>query len=320
MTRLSMKSGGTQRAIRTAALLVLLAPALAVAQDRSGSVSPAAPMDFTKPQFDTETPQYDVGGQKTQAAKTVVAEVDGRAITLGQVGDVIRELPPVLAQRPFDTLYEQTLSQLIQRQALVIRAHQSGLDDDPDIRRRVQAAVDRVLSDAYVLREVNADITEQMLRDKYNELVAGRPGPEEVRLRLILVGTEREALELLKELHGNEDFATVARRASKDPTSVNGGELPFTQRDNLNAEIGAVAFALAPGQLAPFPVRSSGAWYIVKTEERRTGPTPRFVAIREQLLRYLQRDGIPAIAKAALDKVTVRTYTMSGKEVADEPR
>lgn len=294
----------------------LMLPAAALAQ----GVSPAAPIDLTKPQFDTETPHYDVALLKSQAPKTVVAEVDGRAITLGQIGDVIRELPPALAQRPYDVLYAQTLNQLIQRQALVIRAHQSGLDDEPEIQRWVQAAVDRVLSEAYVLAEVNATITEQMLLNKYNELVAGKPGFDEVRLRLILVGTEREALDILKELQSGADFATVAKRTSKDPTAVVGGALPFTPRDNLNAEIGAVAFTLAPGQLAAYPVRSSGAWYVVKTEERRQGPTPHFAAVRDLLQRYLQREGIPAIVKAALDKVTVREYTMTGNAVDSNAR
>ncbi len=293
-----------------AALSCLTLPALVLAQ----TLSPAAPMDMTKPQFDTETPQYDVSHMMSQAPKTVVAEVDGKAITLGQVGDAIRGLPLAIAQRPFDTLFIQARQELIQRQALVIRAHQIGVDEDPAVQRQVQATVNRVLSDAYLLKTIDAQITEAKLLAKYNEIVAGKPGPEEVRIRLILVGTDKEATDAIKEIQGGADFADVARRISKDPTSARGGEVAFASRENLLPEIGSVAFALPPGQMAPYPVRAAGAWYIVRTEERRHSETPPYPVVREILLHTMEREGVPAAIKEAMDQVTVHEYTITGKE------
>lgn len=301
-----------RRLATCAAAGCMLLPAIAFAQ----GPSPVAPMDLTRPRFDTETPQHDVGSLMTKAPQTVVAEIEGRAITLGQVGDTIRELPLAIRQRPFDTLFLQARQDLIQRQALVIKAHQTGLDDDPAIKRRVQEQVDRVLAEAYLLQQIDARITEEMLLKKYDEIVRGKPGADQVRFRLILVGTEREALEIIKELQSGADFATLARRASKDPTSAIGGEVAFVGRDGLTPEIGAVAFALAPGQLAPFPVGAAGAWYIVKVEERQRAETPPFQAVREVLRHYLQRETAPAVLKAALDQLTVREYTITGKDAA----
>ena len=72
--------------------------------------------------------------------------------------------------------------------------------------------------------------------------------------------------------------------------------------------------------MAPYPVRSGGAWYLVKTEERRDAPTPPFVAVRGILMHYLQREGVVGVVQAALDKVTVREYAITGKEPeADKP-
>jgi peptidyl-prolyl cis-trans isomerase C len=299
-----------------AASICLILPSAGHAQ----GPSPAAPIDTTKPQFDTETPQYDVGRSMQQAPKTVVAEVDGKPITLGQVGDAIRGLPIAIGQRPFDTLFVQARQELIQRQALVIRAHQTGVDEDPAVLRQVQASTNRILSDAYLLKELNAQITEQKLLATYKDVVAGKPGPEEVRFRLILVGTEKEANDAIKEVQGGAAFAVVANRVSKDPTSVRGGEVAFASRDGLLPEIGSVAFALAPGQMAPYPVRAAGAWYVVKTEERRRQDAQPFAVVRELLVHALQRQGVAGVIDDAMSKVTVHEFAISGKETsANQP-
>lgn len=283
--------------------------------------SPAAPIDTTKPQYDTETPQYDVERLKSQARDTVVAEVDGKPITLGQVGDSIRGLPLAISQRPFETLFLQARQELIQRQALVIRAHQTGVDEDPAVQRQVQEAVNRILSDAYLVRTVNVQITEAKLLAKYKEIVAGKPGPEEVRIRLILVGTEKEATDAIGEIKGGADFADVARRISRDPTAARGGELAFASRENLLPEIGSVAFSLPAGQVAAYPVRAAGAWYIVKTEERRRGETPPFLVVRTILVHAMQREGVAAVVDEAIKSVTVHEFAISGKETeADRQR
>ena len=294
-------------------VIAALAGALMAAQAAAQSASPAAPGDLTRPQFDTETPQFDVTGQMAKAPKTVVAEVDGRPITLGDVGDTIRGLPPAIGQRPFETLFLQARQELIQRQALVILAHQSGVDEDPAILRRLKAASDRVLSDAYLLDAVNAQITEEKLLAAYKDIVAGKPGPEEVRFRLILLGTLKEATDAIADIKGGADFAAVARRISKDPTAAIGGDVAFSTLESLVPEIGAVVFSMTPGQMAPYPLRAVGAWYVLKTEERRRAETPPYAVVRDVLLRALRREGVTAAVKEALTKVTVHEFSITGK-------
>jgi peptidyl-prolyl cis-trans isomerase C len=301
--------------------LLCLGMGLAAVRPASGQIepksapSPVVPGDLSKPAFDTKTPVYDGVTSLDKAASTVVAEIEGRPITLGDVGDVIRLLPPSVEQLPFDSLYPGILDQLIKQEALVVRAQQRGLDEDPTIRRRVKAAADRTLSEEYLRIEVSKGITEAALLDRYNRDIAGRPGPEEVRIRVILVGTEKEAGDLIAEIHGGADFATVARRASKDTSAVAGGELGFHARDDMNTQVAAVAFVLPVGQVTPNPVRTSAGWFVIKVEERRQGPAPNFVFVREQLRQTLLKEGVASLAETALRGLQVRRYNITGKEV-----
>jgi len=282
--------------------------------DTNSPPSPFAPGDLSKPVFDTQTPVYDSVPGLGKAANALAAEVEGRPITLGDVGDVIRGLPTSVAQLPFDSLYPGIRDQLIKQQALVVRAQQQGFDEEPAVRRRVRAAADRQLAEEYLQREISKGITEADLLDRYNRDIAGRPGPEEAHVRVILTDTEKAAADAITELRGGADFATVARRVSKDTTASSGGDLGFNTLDGMNPQVGAVAFVLPVGQIAPNPLHTAAGWFVIKVEERRLQPTPSFVSVRERLLQSLMRERIEPVTTAALKDMKVRKYDLSGSE------
>ncbi|MDR3538248.1 MAG: peptidylprolyl isomerase [Acetobacteraceae bacterium] len=299
---------------RSAAVALAVLVLAASIPARAADPTPAAIQDLSKPAFDTTTALYDMANRAEKSGRTVVAEVDGRAITLADLGDAIRDLPSSLGALPFEQLYPGVLERLIKQQALVIRAQHQGLDEDPVVRRRVKAAADHVLTNELLQREIGKSITEQALLDRYAQTVAGKPGPEEVRVRLIMVGTEAEATALIAELKAGGDFAAIAQRSSKDTTAPVGGDLGFVRRDGLNPEVGAVAFSQVAGQLTSYPVASNGAWFIVKTEERRQQSTPPFPVVRDRLRQELLRAGVPSVTEAAMKDVFAREYNITGKD------
>jgi peptidyl-prolyl cis-trans isomerase C len=276
--------------------------------------SPFAPGDLKRPIFDTQTPVYDAIPGQAKSASTVVAEVDGRAITLGDVGDAITELPVTVRNLPFADLFPGILAQLISQQALVIRAQHQALDEDPAVRRKVKAAGDRVMANALLEQEISSSITETALLARYNKDISGKPGPEEVHVRVIMVPTEQEAIGIVTELRGGADFATLAKRSSKDTTAPAGGDAGFVALDGLTPEVGAVVFSTPPGQFTPFPVRSAGAWFVLKVEDRRRQTTRAFSVVRDSLRQAMLREGVADVLRAAMKDVTVREYDFTGKE------
>jgi peptidyl-prolyl cis-trans isomerase C len=276
--------------------------------------SPFAPGDLKRPIFDTQTPVYNTAGKLEKSASTVVAEVDGRAVTLGDVGDAVRALPPTVAGLPFTDLYPGILADLIRQQALVIRAQRQGVDEDPEVRRRMKAASDKVLANEVLTRETSRSITEAALLERYNQDIAGKPGPEEVHVRVIMVPTEPEAMAIIAELRGGADFAALARRSSKDATASAGGDAGFATLDRLTREIGAVVFSMQPNQFTAFPVLSGGSWFVLKVEERRRQPSRPFNLAREELRQAMLREKAPAVLAAAVADVTVRQFDINGKE------
>lgn len=243
----------------------------------------------------------------------MVGEVDGQQIHLSEVGDAIRGMPGGGAGNAFELLYSVVLNRLIEREALVVRAQAQGIATDPTVQRHVQEATKRVLEDAYLRRETGKMVTDQMLTARYDSEIRGKPGPEQVQGEVILVPTEAAAQDIIAKLAAGADFAALAREASKDPTGMAGGDLGFLPRDSLGPEVGAVLFELKPGEVAPYPVRTSAGWFVVRAGERRLAPTPSFEEVRPRLEAECERDNVAAVVQAAMKGATVRAYDMNGR-------
>src|ERR1051326_3770626 len=143
-------------------------------QSSPGAPTPAMPGDLSRPVFDTRTSIYSPPVNKNQSDR-VVAEVEGRKVTLADVKDFIATLPPEVAQQDFQTLYLRVVEQLIYRTALAIRARGDGLDDDPIPRRGIEAAADHILANAWLHKYLDGKITEQMLLARYDRDIGSQP-------------------------------------------------------------------------------------------------------------------------------------------------
>jgi peptidyl-prolyl cis-trans isomerase C len=227
-----------------------------------------------------------------QDADTVVLTVDTLPITQRDVANVIRTLPPSLASLGLPSIYRHAMDVLIRQKVMVLKARELGLDKDPVVIQNGKIAFERVLADAWLTRQADAAVTEQALHVRYDRDVAGKPGPDEVRARVILVPTEAQAQALIERLHDGADFADLARQYSKDPTASDGGDLGYLPLEAVSPQVGSAMFALAPGQITPYPVNSAAGYFIVRVEGRRQRATPTFEEAHDKLAHDLRGEAV----------------------------
>jgi len=233
-------------------------------------------------------------------ADFVVATVAGQPVTKGDIADAIRAMPVSLASLGYTALFTRAMDQLLRLRLAVASAQKTGVDRDPVVLRREKAAADQVLAEAWVDRQVGATITEAALRARYQQDFAGKPGPEEVRARIILVPTAAEARDLIARIRQGADFGDLAKQYSKDFSAAQDGDIGYVRLDALGTEVGAVLFALAPGQMTDYPVRALPGYFVLRVEGRRQRATPAFDDVRPELANALRR----AAAAAALSALT----------------
>jgi peptidyl-prolyl cis-trans isomerase C len=243
----------------------------------------------------------------------VVAEVGSRTITRGDVVDAIRTLPPIVSAVPFPQLFRRTTELLMQREALVLAAQTARLDQDPVVQRRMQNAADAALADELLRRSIDAKVTEAALHGLYDTVVAGKPGPDTVHARIIMVDSMEAATQLIQRLHNGADFADLARELSQDGSASNGGDLGYVRLDMLAPELGAVSFALAPGQTTEYPVSSGNRWFIIRVEGRTQQQAPEFAAARQALEQDVIHAAAPELSRMALQNTSSKYYGMTGR-------
>jgi peptidyl-prolyl cis-trans isomerase C len=244
---------------------------------------------------------------------TVVAEVGNRTVTWADIADVIRSWPTIVSGVPFQQLYQAAAIQMMQERALAIRAEKAGLDKDPLAERRIHNAMDDALGQELLRRSLAANVAPQALKAVYDGVVAGKPGPEQAHVHIIVTDTASEASDLIYRLSQGASFDDTARAVSKDGTAANGGDLGFVTVDQLSPEVGAVAFSLGVGKTTAYPVKSGNHWFIVRVDERRQAGTPSFRDVEVGLQRDVLHAGVDALRAQALKAVPVSYYGLAGK-------
>jgi peptidyl-prolyl cis-trans isomerase C len=248
-----------------------------------------------------------------QHGSDIAAEVDGRPITKGEAADRIRAMPGTLASLGFDKLYRRALDELYRQKAMAIAADKAGLDKDPIVVRREKDAAERMLAEEWLSRAAAKAVTEQAVRARYDSEIAGKPGPEEVRARLILVPGESEARSIIDLVRGGADFAELAQRRSKDASAVAGGDLGYVRREALSPEVGTAVFALDPGQISPNPIKTQAGYFVVRVEGRRRAAAPGFEESRGQIAGALRLEAVVPLVRSVLATVNAQVLDPSLK-------
>jgi peptidyl-prolyl cis-trans isomerase C len=244
----------------------------------------------------------------------VVLQLQTLPITQRDVAGVIRSMPVGMAGLGFQEVYRRALDITLRQKAMVLHARLEKLDKDPTVIHQGEIAFEHVLADAWLKRKSDAAVTDKALHERYDRDVAGKPGPEEVRARVILVTTEAEARRLIQQIQGGADFAEMARQFSKDPTAADGGDLGYVTRNSLAPAVSAAMFALAPGQMTPYPVASSIGFFVIRIEGRSSHPTPTFEEARSGLEHDLRAEAIRDAVNSLLENVTFIPPTKAGEQ------
>lgn len=282
----------TTPAIVAAAALLMGAPALAQTAETPAAVPPAvAPPAVAEV---TGAPRAD----------SVVAVVNGEAITLGQMIAMKEGLQGGAGDLPDVALWDLMLDQMIRQTAVAQVTAQSLTPRD-----RAMLELDRrgYLSAATLERVAKPEPTEEELRAVYDATFGSDDSPKtEYSAAHILVATEDEAKAVAEELAGGADFAALAAEKSTDNSAANGGDLGWFTAEMMVEPFAKAVEALEPGQVSA-PVQSQFGWHVIRLNETREQTPPEFEQIREQLATQVRRNRVDAeierlVSAASIEK------------------
>lgn len=249
-------------------------------------------------------------------ADPVLATVNGQPIHLSDVKEATTALPPQARNMPPQQLYPMMLEQLIDARALLIQAQRTGLDKDPEVQRTMQMAQERALESALLNKVVRPQVTDEAVKARFDQEIAGKTGEPEVHARHILVGDEATAKKIIVDLKKGSDFAALSKQFSKDPGAAQqGGDLGFFKKTDMVPEFADVAFALKDGEVSAAPVKTQFGWHVIQVIEHRTAPLPSFDQQRDELRQSMVQAAVQKEVGQVRAAVKVEKFNPDGTPV-----
>lgn len=246
------------------------------------------------------------------AEDAVVAKVGDLEIRQSELELAMNSLDSQLAQLPDEQKKVAALSSAIEVKLLVKQATAEGLDKTDDFKMRMAFLSDRELHGAYFRKHVADSITDAEVKARYDKEVAALPKEEEVKAAHILVATEEEAKDVIKQLDAGKDFAALAREKSTDSNKDDGGDLGWFGKGRMVPEFEEAAFKLEKGAYTKEPVKSEFGFHVIKVEDKRVTPPPAFEQVEPQVRQLVMRDKYFALIKKekAEQKVEISDETL----------
>jgi peptidyl-prolyl cis-trans isomerase C len=217
---------------------------------------------------------------------------------------------------PSSPIFYQIMENLIETRLMANEAEARGLDRNPDVRHRLEAAKERIL--ANVLNEhiaqtaLKESVIERMYREQIGLLKQGR----EVRARHILFDTKEDALAAKRRLDAGELFERLAYELSKDrSTAPDGGDMGYFLPEAMPDGIREVVENTPVGKVGG-PVQTEEGWHLIKVEEKRDAAPPSLEEMRPKIVNWLMFDEQRRVvdklkANARIARITDQPGTVS---------
>ncbi|WP_319532743.1 peptidylprolyl isomerase [uncultured Cohaesibacter sp.] len=247
------------------------------------------------------------GAVQAQDAKeeTVLATVNGKAVTSTELSFIEDEIGARLGQIPDDQKQERMLSFLIDLKLVAEAAEEQGLAESEQFKKQMNFLRLRALQNEYFRKNVDEALTEEKLKAAYDEQVGAAPARMQVKARHILLKEEDEAKAVIKELDEGKDFIELAKEKSTGPSASNGGDLGYFGQGQMVPAFEAAAFALDKGAYTKEPVQTQFGWHVILMEDKREQPKPAFDQVRDQLRTMLAQQMFAEKLAELKEKATI---------------
>ena len=194
---------------------------------------------------------------------------------------------------------EDILDQLITQTLLIQKADELNLREDPDIAFQIKNAVDQILIQALLEKEIieETSLSAEDIELYYEENKENYWQEEEVYAYNILVETEKEAQEVLQKLEEGQEFSELAKEFSIGSSASSGGDIGFISKGTLMPEIEDKLFILDPGEVSEI-ISTERGFHIFKVVEKNPSGYLELNEVRGELEKQL----LPARQQEAFDQ------------------
>ena len=256
---------------------------------------------------------------KKADADFVVATVNGTKIMLSEVQDVKENASPQLAALPMNAVFDPLLENLVDMTIISEAAKADKVQNTAEFKKMMKSVEKQLLARLYLERQAKKKQTKAKLLEMYEQYKRNNPPQEEMSAAHILLKTEKEARDVIKQLEKGADFAELANKVSENK-GIEGGELGYFTRELMLPEFSEAAFRMKDGEISKIPVKTQYGWHVIKAGPRRLTEVPSFEKMEKELAQAQATQAVEEVVsdlrkKAKINRVPV-TFDAKGNVIA----
>ncbi|HZF36805.1 MAG TPA: peptidylprolyl isomerase [Candidatus Angelobacter sp.] len=250
---------------------------------------------------------------------TVVAIVNGTKVTRADVIASAQSLPAEY-QSKIDAIFPALIDRLVDLTLLAEEGRKQNLQDDPEVKARIEQVTNQVIQEVVIRRHLQKEMTEDAIKVRYEKFIAEQPAQIEIRASHILVATEEEAKDIIKQLEGGADFAAIAKEKSTDPSAKqNGGDLGYFSAGDMVPEFSQAVFAMEKGESSKAPVKSQFGWHVIKVVDKRPKAPPSLEETHSHIEELLSSELLTAYLASLRTTAKVEKFNPDGTPITAAP-
>jgi peptidyl-prolyl cis-trans isomerase C len=224
---------------------------------------------------------------KTNGANEAVASINGVKLPASRLEEVLKYYqqegglvtPDIKARMLDDLMIKEVIFQEVTK---------TGLIKKPESQARLEMAKKNAAVEIWWQNYLQAyPVPESDIRAEYELLVKASQEPrnkKEYNVSQIVVATENQARELLKELDRGAVFEVLAQKSSIHKDSVEqGGLLGWALPVQLLEPLGNTVVSLGKGKVSSAPIQTSYGWHILRLNDVRDYVLPSYDQLKAQI-------------------------------------
>ncbi|RDU56738.1 peptidylprolyl isomerase [Helicobacter sp. MIT 99-5507] len=199
----------------------------------------------------------------------VYAIVNGEEITDKDMLFLQQAMPNVDFSSLPKEMQDKAVEQAIERKLLTIEAKKGKLEDTKEYKEALEDFKDTMVLELWMRKKVDdIKVSDGEINKYYNDNKDRLIMPESAHARHILVESEKEAKDIIKQLNDAKDkvedkFIELAKKYSKDPSAANGGDLGFFAKDKMVPSFSKATFDLKENTYTKTPVKTDFGYHII---------------------------------------------------------
>lgn len=230
---------------------------------------------------------------------------------------------------------QELATNLYVRRVMAEQGRKAGVDKTPEIAAAVQIAVDKIVSDAYLVKfntdnRLKDDVLDAQAKAQYQAKRGTYVDPEKVHVAHILImgkGDEvlAKAKKVLQEVKSGGDFEAIAKRDSQDPGSAErGGDLGEFARGKMVPQFEDAAFAMKKSGEISNLVESQFGYHIIKFISKTPAKQLPYEEVAPQIKKEITEAALhkarQAVVKQVTDGMTVEKSALEAFSKLYEPK